>query len=93
MSYPSLGWPQLQPGRTALQALCASERISFIETSALDRSNVEEAFREVLTDIYRRASKHMPDGGMGSFPPKQPLGPVTPILPDPEPRPKGRCCS
>ncbi|KAJ7611631.1 ras family-domain-containing protein [Roridomyces roridus] len=35
---------------------CSGERLSFIETSALDASNVEGAFQTILTDIYRIVS-------------------------------------
>jgi Ras-related protein Rab-11A len=34
----------------------AENGLSFIETSALDASNVESAFQTILTDIYRIVS-------------------------------------
>jgi Ras-related protein Rab-11A len=34
----------------------AENGLSFIETSALDASNVETAFQNILTDIYRIVS-------------------------------------
>lgn len=47
-------------------ALSAKHRVSFIETSALDGSNVEEAFTRILTEIYRIASsKTLDDKGTG----------------------------
>jgi len=35
------------------KAFAAENNLSFIETSALDASNVESAFQSILTDIYR----------------------------------------
>lgn len=40
-----------------MQAFCERERLSFIETSALDSTNVEEAFKKILTEIYHIVSK------------------------------------
>jgi len=38
--------------------------LSFIETSALESTNVEAAFTNILTEIYRMASaRHLADGG------------------------------
>ncbi len=41
---------------THLLALTAENNLSFIETSALDASNVEQAFQNILTEIYRIVS-------------------------------------
>ena len=38
------------------KAFAAENNLSFIETSALDASNVEQAFQNILTDIYRIVS-------------------------------------
>ncbi|KAJ3709224.1 hypothetical protein LUZ61_012929 [Rhynchospora tenuis] len=38
-------------------ALAESEGLSFVETSALDSTNVEKAFQIILTEIYRIVSK------------------------------------
>ena len=35
----------------------AENGLSFIETSALDASNVESAFQTILTDIYKIVSQ------------------------------------
>jgi len=44
----------------------ASENnLSFIETSALDASNVELAFQNILTEIYRIVSSKVLDQGEG----------------------------
>ena len=40
-----------------LQAFCEKERLSFIETSALESINVESAFKKILTEIYHIVSK------------------------------------
>ncbi|KDN40519.1 ras-domain-containing protein [Tilletiaria anomala UBC 951] len=38
------------------KAFAAENNLSFIETSALDASNVEQAFQNILTEIYRIVS-------------------------------------
>ncbi|NXU70766.1 RB11B protein, partial [Oreotrochilus melanogaster] len=41
----------------AAEALAEKNNLSFIETSALDSTNVEEAFKNILTEIYRIVSQ------------------------------------
>ena len=43
------------------QAFCEREGLSFIETSALESTNVEKAFQLILTDIYHIVSKKVLD--------------------------------
>ena len=38
------------------KAFASENNLSFIETSALDASNVEQAFQNILTEIYRIVS-------------------------------------
>eukprot|EP00775_Hariotina_reticulata_P012988 gene12988-13117_t len=38
-------------------AYCEKEGLSFIETSALESTNVEKAFQQILTEIYKIVSK------------------------------------
>jgi len=38
-------------------AFCEREGLSFIETSALEATNVDKAFQQTLTEIYRIVSK------------------------------------
>lgn len=38
-------------------AYCQKEGLSFIETSALESTNVEKAFHQILTEIYHIVSK------------------------------------
>ena len=38
-------------------AYCEKEGLSFIETSALEATNVEMAFQKILTEIYHIVSK------------------------------------
>jgi len=40
--------------------------LSFIETSALDSTNVEQAFQTILTEIYRLVSRRPMDAGEGA---------------------------
>jgi len=47
-------------------AFAESNNLAFIETSALDATGVDEAFRQILTEIYRLMSrKAMQSGGDG----------------------------
>lgn len=39
------------------QGYCEKEGLSFIETSALESTNVEKAFQQILTEIYHIVSK------------------------------------
>lgn len=43
------------------QAYCQKEGLSFIETSALESTNVEKAFHQILTVIYETVSKKVMD--------------------------------
>ncbi|KAG2442437.1 hypothetical protein HXX76_002523 [Chlamydomonas incerta] len=43
------------------QAFCEREGLSFIETSALESTNVEKAFQQILTEIYHIVSKKVLD--------------------------------
>lgn len=45
------------------QTFAERESLYFMETSALDATNVENAFTEVLTQIYRIVSKRAVEGG------------------------------
>ncbi|XP_038681883.1 ras-related protein Rab11D [Tripterygium wilfordii] len=45
------------------KAFAEKESLYFMETSALDATNVENAFTEVLTQIYRIVSKRAVEGG------------------------------
>ena len=46
-------------------AYCEREALSFIETSALEGSNVERAFTQILADIYRLVSRRAMEGAGG----------------------------
>lgn len=48
------------------QAFCEREGLSFIETSALEATNVEKAFQQTLTEIYQIVTiKPLADEGTG----------------------------
>jgi len=48
------------------RAFAEQNTLSFIETSALDSTNVETAFHNILTEIYRIVSqKQLPDNSVG----------------------------
>ncbi|XP_052216510.1 ras-related protein Rab-11A-like [Dreissena polymorpha] len=64
--------------------------ISFLETSALDSSNVEVAFRNILTEIYHRlAQKHLDLAGVVD----RPSDDVVPVDVMPTKNSKPPCCS
>merc|ERR1711990_1008194 len=70
------------------KAFAEKNNLSFIETSALDSTNVETAFHNILTEIYRIVSTRAPSdssGGLG--------GPIVipPTLTEAPSR--GPCCS
>jgi len=44
-------------------AFAESNNLAFIETSALDATGVDEAFRQILTEIYRLMSRKAMTGG------------------------------
>jgi len=62
------------------KAFAEKNNLSFIETSALDSTNVETAFHNILTEIYRIVSqKQLPDSPGGA----KPGGNNTPITINP----------
>lgn len=76
------------------QTFCEKEGLSFIETSALESTNVEKAFQQILTDIYHIVSKKvMTDTEHQS----RTVGTGTTIRVDNPPeepgKKKGGCCS
>lgn len=44
------------------QGFCERQGLSFIETSALEATNVEQAFLQTLTEIYHIHSRQQPAG-------------------------------
>ncbi|KAH8145770.1 uncharacterized protein LAJ45_10247 [Morchella importuna] len=71
----------------------AENHLSFIETSALDASNVELAFQNILTEIYRIVSSKALDGGDAH--PVPPVGGSQPIVISNSadaPSKDGKCC-
>lgn len=74
------------------QAFCEREGLSFIETSALEATNVEKAFQQTLTDIYHIVNKNkkLSDGGPGA----EISGGKPLILEEKEDAPQtSRCCT
>lgn len=47
--------------------LASAQSLSFLETSALDATNVDESFRQVLEEIYRRKSANKPAGHIPQY--------------------------
>ncbi len=72
----------------------AANGISFIETSALDATNVDAAFRSILSEIYKLGSKKALDKGTANNFSPVPNQTIV-INPQPEDAPaaeKSKCC-
>jgi len=65
--------------------------LSFIETSALDATNVEGAFQQILTDIYRIVSSKSLEAADEPIRPRGPTVNVTPGGGEEKPN-VGKCC-
>ncbi|KAG7453066.1 ras-domain-containing protein [Guyanagaster necrorhizus] len=74
------------------KAFSVENGLSFIETSALDASNVESAFQTILTDIYRIVSSKTLEAS--STPADQPTAGirVDPSLPSEAATGSNKCC-
>ncbi|KAK0458579.1 ras family-domain-containing protein [Desarmillaria tabescens] len=74
------------------KAFSVENGLSFIETSALDASNVESAFQTILTDIYRIVSSKTLEAS--STPADQPTAGirVDPSLPSDSTAGSSKCC-
>lgn len=71
---------------------CEKEGLSFIETSALEATNVEQAFQSILTEIYHIVSKKALSSEEGiSAPSSGTAIKVTDAQPDSKKKPA--CCS
>jgi GTPase SAR1 family protein len=70
-----------------------SENLLFIETSALDATNVSESFTRLMTEIVHRLSKTelAKDGGSSSVQPNRPSG-VPIVVPPSKDGPKKKGC-
>ncbi|CAE7666097.1 RAB11B, partial [Symbiodinium microadriaticum] len=68
--------------------------LAFIETSALDSTGVEEAFRQILTEIYRLMSRKTiaAEGSTSSALPAGQTLTVTPENTDKSGAKRGGCC-
>jgi len=74
------------------KAFSTENGLSFIETSALDASNVESAFQTILTDIYRIVSSKSLE--QSADPIKPPTGDSITVSPsvDASTSQSGKCC-
>ena len=79
------------PADTA-SSFCEKEGLSFIETSALEATNVEQAFQRILTEIYHIVSKKALASEEGVAAPSSGTAiKVTDAVP--EAKKKSACCS
>ncbi|KAF8071169.1 YPTC6 [Scenedesmus sp. PABB004] len=76
------------------QGYCEREGLSFIETSALESTNVEKAFHQILTEIYHIVSKKVIDADdKGTKLPNQGTSIVVDNPQEDGGRKKSSCCS
>lgn len=75
------------------QAFCEREGLSFIETSALEATNVEKAFQQTLTEIYHIVSKAKLAAPDKEVEPQFEPGNRLNLDPLQEPAKTSRCCS
>lgn len=80
---------QTEDGKTFAE----NESLYFMETSALEATNVENAFTEVLTQIYRIVSKKAMDAGEDANGSTVPAGEKIDIGKEVSAVKKGGCCS
>ncbi|XP_068179602.1 RAB11a, member RAS oncogene family, like [Antennarius striatus] len=74
------------------KAFAEKHNLSFLETSALDSTNVEKAFHDILTAIYRIVSQKQMSGQSDSdFSPSSNVVPIT-VEPTQNATSKGMCC-
>jgi len=74
------------------KAFASENHLSFIETSALDASNVELAFQNILTEIYRIVSSKALDSADGGQAPMAGTGiKIDPSRENEAPK-DGKCC-
>ncbi|KAI9224924.1 ras family-domain-containing protein [Blastocladiella britannica] len=69
----------------------ADNGLSFIETSALDSTNVELAFQKILTEIYKIVSKRQLDENASGIAPTKDTINITPTAGG-DTKPAGKCC-
>ncbi|KDE05872.1 Ras-like protein Rab-11B [Microbotryum lychnidis-dioicae p1A1 Lamole] len=75
------------------KAFSQENGLTFIETSALDASNVETAFEQILTDIYRIvSSKQLEADPISARPGQGSSIQITPSANDGGQAPSGSCC-
>jgi len=73
------------------KSFAAENELSFIETSALDASNVESAFQTILTDIYHIVSTKSLE--QSAYPIKAPTSDTIPVAIDSSaPATSSKCC-
>ncbi|KAF8481420.1 ras-domain-containing protein [Gautieria morchelliformis] len=70
----------------------AENGLSFIETSALDASNVESAFQNILTDVYRIVSNKALEQNENQIKPSGESITVTPSVDGPSGTKQSGCC-
>jgi len=74
------------------KAFASENGLSFIETSALDASNVESAFQNILTEIYRIVSNKALEQSENQIKPPNESITVTPSIENANPEGKSGCC-
>jgi len=74
------------------RAFAEKNNLSFIETSALDSTNVESAFQQILTEIYRIVSQKQIRNDIDDPSPPLPGITLPPINSEQPGNNKTKCC-
>ncbi|KAE8152422.1 ras family-domain-containing protein [Aspergillus avenaceus] len=90
--FASMFWPGSWMRDTPTNSVPGENNLSFIETSALDASNVELAFQNILTEIYRIVSSKALDSGDSGQAGLGDRRPVVDISTSQDPETKQGCC-
>ncbi|KAK2107963.1 Ras- protein Rab-11B [Saguinus oedipus] len=81
-------WPTVEA-----HAFAEKNNLSFIETSALDSTNIEEAFKDILTEIYHIMSqKQIADHATHESPGNNVVDISVPLMTDGQKPNKLQCC-
>ena len=74
------------------KSFAEQNNLAFIETSAMDATNVDVAFETILIEIYRIVRKNLEQGKYDPDRPAPSMIGVAPIMPHKPVGGKGGCC-
>ncbi|ELP85770.1 rab11, putative [Entamoeba invadens IP1] len=71
------------------KTFCENQKLFFFETSALDGTNVETAFKNLLIEIYKQNVSNLDENAQKVPQEKPDIVPIEPVLPNGD---KSKCC-